>query len=219
MLIQSIYDQYTIPPHLQLHMLRVAGVCKMICDHWTDGDLPVHNIMTVWLTHDLGNILKFDMDLFPEVREPEWVEYRKGIKKDFEQYGSDEHQATKKIASMCNISESWMNLLKMFDEYNDEKLIQSDNIALWICDYADARVATFGITTLHERIQKITKRNMKNHGRGTKKAKMVAKNRTATAEKMEEKIFKHCTIAPQDITDEVVNPLLEDLRSFDIVTI
>lgn len=216
--IGSIYAQYTIPPHLQLHMLRVAGVCKLICDHWTGETLPIHDIITVWLTHDLGNILKFDMEMFPEVRKPEWVKYRQGIKDDFAQYGDDEHAATKKIASLCGISDSSMELLKMFDEYNDDKLMQSKNSALWICDYADARVATFGITTLHDRIQKITKRNMKNHGRTEQKAKEVAKNRTKTAEMMEEGIFKQCTLTPEDINDRTINPLLEDLRSFDIVT-
>lgn len=120
------------------------------------------------------------------------------------QYGHDEHTATKNIASLCNIPRSSMDLLHMFDEYNNKKLIQSKNIALWVCDYADARVATFGVTTLHERINKITKRNMKNHGWSEQKAMEVASNRTATAQMMEEEIFTHCSLTPSDINDETV---------------
>lgn len=218
MIIQDIYEKYQIPPHLQLHMLRVAWVCKLICEHRTGEALPVHDIITVWLTHDLGNILKFDMDMYPEVREPEWVKYRKWVKESFKQYWTDEYEATKKLASLCKMSASGLALLEMFDEYNDWKLANTESIALRICDYADARVTGGGVTTLHERITTLQKRNMKNHWRSEEKAAKIAANRIATSEDMEKKISENSTLSPEDISDETVNPLLEDLRKYDIIS-
>lgn len=216
MIIKEIYTQYTIPPHLQQHMLRVAWVCKLICNNRIGDTLPVHDILTVWLTHDLWNILKFNMELYPEIREPEWIEYRSKVKHDFLQYWSDEHEATKNIASMCNISDSGMHLLKMFDEYNDDKLLDSSNIALWITDYADSRVAVSGVTTVKDRVEKIIQRNMKNKWWSFEKATQVSENRKKTALSMEKEIFSQCDIAPDQINDQTIQPFLEDLLKFDI---
>jgi len=36
-------------------------------------------------------------------------------------------------------------------------------------------------------------------------------------EKVEQRIFSHCSILPTDIHDESITPLLEELRGFDIV--
>jgi HD-GYP domain-containing protein (c-di-GMP phosphodiesterase class II) len=71
MIIQTIYDTYNIPAHLQLHMLRVAAIVQNICQEWKTQNMDVQQLITVALLHDLGNIVKFNMTLYPTVWEPE----------------------------------------------------------------------------------------------------------------------------------------------------
>jgi len=217
MITQDIYNKYNIPPHLQLHMLRVAGVVKLICKHREGEDLPVHDLLSVALIHDMGNIIKFDIDLYPEFREPEWVDYRKEVQVQFQQYGNNEYEATKYIAKQCGISTGALDILHLFDTYDDDKLLESKNILLWIMDYADSRVWMLSIQTTVERISTQVERNMKNKWRSKTKAEEVAENRTATASFMEKWIFKHCSIKPSDINDWTIDPLLEELRHYNII--
>ena len=68
MTILEIYEKYKIMPQLQEHQLRVASVAKTICDHLL---VPVHtdHVVSVCLLHDMGNILKFDLQKFPQFGE------------------------------------------------------------------------------------------------------------------------------------------------------
>ena len=59
--ILRIYKKYFIPLNLQKHMLKTAGVGKIICD---SSNLKLNKtvIVTTLLLHDMGNILKFDVE-------------------------------------------------------------------------------------------------------------------------------------------------------------
>src|SRR3989344_4593066 len=95
--ISEIYKEYKIHIGLRMHMLRVAGVASLICD---DIDLPVEkdNIVTACLLHDMGNIIKSDLEYFPEFCEPEGLEYWLKVKEEFvSKYGNNEDVATDKI--------------------------------------------------------------------------------------------------------------------------
>ena len=74
MKISEIYQKYQIPPHLQLHMYRVSAVAWTICDNF-DEELDKIKIVAADLLHDMGNIIKFDLKLFPEFLEPEGYDY------------------------------------------------------------------------------------------------------------------------------------------------
>ncbi|USN54769.1 MAG: HD domain-containing protein [Candidatus Peribacteria bacterium] len=63
--IQDIYTQYQIPPSLQEHMLRVAAVAEQICLH-SSQEIDHATIVTAALLHDMGNIIKFNLDKLPE---------------------------------------------------------------------------------------------------------------------------------------------------------
>src|SRR3989344_7719535 len=100
-----------IMPSLQLHMFRVTSVAQIICESlgenvilvseahpesgsWTSQDDAKNNILSACLLHDMGNILKFNLDLFPEFLQPEGKEYWQKVKDSFEKkYGKDEHEA------------------------------------------------------------------------------------------------------------------------------
>ena len=82
MKISEIYRKYRIPPQLQLHQLRVASIAKYICDN-LKVPVDIEEVVSADLLHDMGNIIKFDLSLFPEYLEPEGLEYWQGVKNDF----------------------------------------------------------------------------------------------------------------------------------------
>jgi 5'-deoxynucleotidase YfbR-like HD superfamily hydrolase len=55
--------------NLQLHQLRVAAVGQIICESIPDFD-ETEEVVTTCLLHDMGNIIKFDLNYFPEFLEP-----------------------------------------------------------------------------------------------------------------------------------------------------
>ena len=59
--ITEIYDEYKIMPNLREHMFRVAGVASLICDNLEES-LSKKEIISACLLHDLGNIVKFDLE-------------------------------------------------------------------------------------------------------------------------------------------------------------
>jgi len=59
-------------PSLQLHMFRVAGVASVICENFKQPELiNQDDIVSACLLHDMGNIIKFNLSLFPQFLEPE----------------------------------------------------------------------------------------------------------------------------------------------------
>ncbi|KKU46745.1 MAG: hypothetical protein UX64_C0002G0001, partial [Microgenomates group bacterium GW2011_GWC2_46_7] len=61
MLIRDLYQKYQIMPQLATHMLRVAGVGKLITDSWNDRELATKSVIAC-LVHDLGNLAKFRLE-------------------------------------------------------------------------------------------------------------------------------------------------------------
>jgi 5'-deoxynucleotidase YfbR-like HD superfamily hydrolase len=83
--------------NLQDHQLRVAAVASIICDSF-DFLINKEKIIKVCLLHDMGNIIKFQLDYFPELNKPEGLEYWQNVQKEFiAKYGPNEHNATMKI--------------------------------------------------------------------------------------------------------------------------
>ncbi len=96
---QEIYDIYKIMPNLQIHQLRVAAVEQILCNSIPDFK-ETKEVVTTCLLHDMGNIINFDLNYFPEFIEPEGLEYWQKVKDDYiQKYGRDEHRATRSIIS------------------------------------------------------------------------------------------------------------------------
>ena len=76
--ISEIYEEYKIMPNLREHMLRVAGAASLICDNFTE-PLNKEEIISACLLHDMGNIIKFKLDYFPEFNKPEKAEYWQNV--------------------------------------------------------------------------------------------------------------------------------------------
>ena len=80
--ITDIYTEYRIPPALQLHQFRVTGVALQIIGS-IDVAVDADSIIVACLLHDMGNIIKFNLDYFPEFLEPEGLEYWQYVQNEF----------------------------------------------------------------------------------------------------------------------------------------
>ncbi len=211
--IQQIYDQYQIMANLQQHMLRVTAVAKIICDHLS---LPVDtdSVVRACLLHDMGNILKFDLSVFPEFLEPLGAAYWQGIKTDFSlKFGKLVHPATIKIATELGASQRVKELITAIN-FNQEKANwTSSDFGRKICAYADMRVAPTGVTSLDERLAdgkvRYPVKSAKEEGF------RYAMN--AYLHKIEVQIFEKCDDLNATGVNEIsIGPIVEKLKTFTI---
>lgn len=100
MKIIDVYRRFSTPPNLQEHMFRVCAVALLLQEHWVGEEVDWHKAKIIALLHDLGNVVKFDLDKNPEFLGEEQVnvEHWKSVQKEtIKKYGSDDHEATKKM--------------------------------------------------------------------------------------------------------------------------
>ncbi len=214
MQILEIYQQYNILPFLQTHMLRVAAVADLICRNF---DLPVdqQSITTTCLLHDMGNIIKFDLGLYPEQVSGEGQDYWEKIKAGYiERYGEDEHQATYAIARELKVRLKVRQLLEAMGFSKSEKNSKSSDHEVKICAYADNRVSPYGIVSLEERLADGRKRYEANRHR--KSEQDYFDKMSSFSREIEKQVFTKCRITPEEITDAVAAPVISELQDFSI---
>lgn len=209
--ITDIYTQYKIPPNLQRHMIWVASVAFLICDNFNE-PLPKEEIVSACLLHDMGNIIKYDMSYFPELLEPEGLNYWQKVKDEYiAKYGENEHKATIKIAGELGISPriiSWVSE-ELFSLLCKHSI--SDDFNMKIIHYADMRVGPYGILSYDERMDEAKKRYKdKKYLPGEEElAKLVG-----CGKELEKQIFVKCKIKPEDINDETAKVVISELKNF-----
>ena len=106
-------------------MLRVAAVTQEVCRQ-VDEKLSIKSdiLISVSLLHNLGNLVKFDITLFPRLFEPEWVEYWKQQKNQtVVQHGLPAKSATIHMCKELSISSSIQILLEWVLTSHYEKYI------------------------------------------------------------------------------------------------
>jgi len=209
--ISEIYEEYKISPWLQEHMLRVASVAKIICDS-SDIDLDNNHIISACLLHDTGNIIKFDLNKFPEFVEKNGsIEYWQEVQNEFfEKYGRDEHQATMKIGREIGVSEKTLEYIDLMGFDNVEAVDEAGDVNNKICSYSDMRVAPHGIRSLKERLDD-----------GVKRYKDVMDFDPVETDRIhnklysfEKEIFSNLSIKPADINNTVAKPIIEELKNY-----
>lgn len=212
--IAKIYKRYNTIPSLQLHMYRVAAVAQLIANHSKE-KVDTHAVISACLLHDMGNILKFNFELFPEFFKPEGIEYWKKIRTQFaEKYGEDEHYATFEIAKEIGVSEKTMKLLHAIGFSNAVINKNHHDFAQKICAYADCRVEPMGVVSLQRRLEDGRKRFQLN--------KKLSENSTFFQEmsvalyEIEKQIFELNDLKPEDITEECIQSSLKKLKHFEV---
>ena len=210
--IEDIYKKYKIPPSLQRHMLWVAAVASMICDNFEESLLK-EDIVTACLLHDMGNIVKYDMDVFPDLLEPEGAEYWKKVQEEFMQkYGKDDHQANLKIVKELGLS---INIIQFVDRVDFPLWCansRDNNMGNKIMIYSDSRVCPHGIVSYEERMEEGRKRYQDRKDNNLKEEER--KKLVACGKDIEKQIFAKCKIKPEDINDETVKQIIEKLKDF-----
>ncbi len=212
--VREIYSAYRIMPSLGLHQLRVAAVAKTICDNFPE-PLDKREILVACLLHDMGNIIKFDLNYFPEHLKPEGLEYWQKVKDEYvEKYGRSEHHATQTIAREAGISERAFLYLCAVGYQNLEHALRDASFEKKICAYADMRVNPYGVCSIEERISEGRNRY------AGRKDKEMSPERLQTLDdalrELERQIFGKMKIKPEDISEEGSKNIIAELEDFKI---
>lgn len=213
MKITQLYDDYQIMPNLREHQLRVAAVASKICELLPSLDDP-QSVIGACLTHDMGNIVKFDFNLFPEFTKPEGVAYWSGVQKKYmDKYGSDPHVVTLAILKEAGLSPTIVSLVKglSFPQVSDS--VADFSLPEMICEYSDCRVVPKGIVSLQERLADLEKRYAAKYPTWADQ-----KRRQAFAKllvEIEEQIFSQIEIDPWELTDQSLNDRITELKKFE----
>lgn len=203
-------------PSLQLHLLRVGAVAQLIMNNISIS-ANENKVLQATLLHDIGNMIKFKLDMYPEFLKPEGYEYWKKVKdKMIDKYGKDEHIASLMIAEELGVSESILNIISCIEFTKVEQNVASKDINKKIAAYADTRVGIRGIQLQEERWREARERYKLNKN----KAHLMPEERLeyflGFHAKLEEQIFEFCKITPKDINDNSVAPIIEELKKYDI---
>lgn len=185
-------------PALQAHQLRVAAVAKKICEGLGIDD---KDIVFACLVHDMGNIIKFDLNYYPEFLQPEGLEYWQGVKDEYtKKYGSDEHVATEIIAKEIGISEQAFSYLHNIGFSKLDKVLKGGVLEQMICSYSDMRVGPHGVISIKERLIDGKKRyEGRKHAIGDGETFEIM---SQALQEIENIIFNKATIRPEHINDE-----------------
>ena len=216
-IIQDIYSQYKIPPNLQLHMYRVAAIGQYIADHLrADVKVDKDLITKVNLLHDMGNIVKFDFDMYAVMgMSAEDVPYWKNVQTEFiEKYGKDEDIATDAIIEELEVEKKVLNILGQHGLLKVRYALENNDFDLKIIRISDSRISPHGVVTLSHRWSDIRRRYAnKNH----KLNNIAETNERETIEhEIEKQIQEKCTIDLQKITDADIEPYIETLHDYEI---
>jgi hypothetical protein len=211
--IQQIYSEYKIMPNLQLHQLRVASVAKIIAENF-QGELNKEAIILGCLFHDMGNIIKSDLNYFPEFLKPEGFEYWKKVKDEYiQKYGAEEHLATVIIAEEIGISSDALRCLEHIGFSNANKNETGNSFENKICNYSDMRVDPFGIVSMEERIAEGRKRyQLRKHTISSDNFEPLSQS----LRNIEQQIFSKTRIKTDEITNEKVLGIMEELRTMTV---
>jgi hypothetical protein len=201
-------------PQLVAHQLRVAAVAYAITQEFFES-LHDEELISACLLHDMGNILKFDLSLFPEYLTPQGRDYWEGVKEEYRvKYGSDEHAATLAIAREIGVSERTLSYIDAVGFWGVVENEKSDSFEKKIAAYADMRVAPYGITTLVERMDDANRRYATRWNEMGHESKVAASH--AMLRSIEKQIFARASNTPDDITAEACEKYIPMLKKYHI---
>jgi hypothetical protein len=215
MKIKKIFENFQIPPGLQIHMYTVTGVGKYICDNWIGEEIDKHSVISALLIHDLGNLIKIDLSPNNKIYDKELI---KPIWKDIKQelidkYGSNAHHATVKMTKEITDDQKIIGLINSMDSA-DLEITSQKSWEEQICEYADMRVAINGVTTLENRLDDIFNR-YKDHFEEWADEELLAKNKSF-GKKIEAALQKNTNQDILNIPEEKIATYLVKLADYEI---
>lgn len=209
--ILKIYEQYDIPKNLQLHMLRVAAVGKIICDHASIQSIDSNLIIKTLLLHDMGNIIKFNFrntSMFSPEDSVKIESYKTTQTEFVSKYGSDADVATLQIIKEITSDEQIFELCKNCHGQMAHRYVTGEFWNEKICYYADMRIGLHGILSVDERFEDLKKR----YPRELKEMEHYHK----TCKIIETHIQNICTLDLRSINDELLERQFDALKQVEI---
>jgi hypothetical protein len=191
--IKEIYEQFQVMPSLQMHMRKVAAVADWILS--TINCIPKadkNDVIAALLLHDLGNIVKFKLG-------EELTDWRKIQQETIAEYGSDDHVATEKMVRELGVRNRLAFLISEMGFENLQHVIDSNDMELKICLYADLRVAPDGIVSLQKRFADLRERY-----KNTAYESRYGSLQVERALLLEHQVFKNSTRCSQEINDQTI---------------
>lgn len=196
-----------------MHMLRVAAFGTIVTDKF-DPNITIdrESLLKAMLIHDMGNILKFDMNVTRSLGiNEEQIRIIEIIQSEFRQkYGSDEHTATYAIAHEIGVPPKAHHILTNMGSSKIKHMISTDDWEVKIATYADNRIDPRGVTTLMKRWQDVLDR-YKGTAHKLGDAVEVEERKNHSFE-LERQIQSKCNLDLQNINDSTIAPYIERVR-------
>ena len=212
MQIQKIYKKYRINKGLQEHMVRVAAVAEMVCEH---SPLPIDKtvVVSACLLHDMGNLIKVKFEAAPELFEPEGVGYWQEVQAEMIELYGDVGSATRAIVADIAPLDAIEETIEHASFNKMRDIAASGTLEAKLLEYADMRVALRGIVSMRERFDDIRARYVP-----VPHPSEYIDELEAAAASIEVALFAGASITPADITEESTAAIQKELQCFDIPT-
>ncbi|MFW5866093.1 MAG: HD domain-containing protein [Nanoarchaeota archaeon] len=204
--IDDIYDHFSIPFFLRTHMKTVASIGEFLC-RYLDTDLDSDCIVAALLLHDLGNVVKFDLDssLSKQLCSSKEKEQLQQLQSDLKvRYGKSAPEATKQMIEELGVPDKIKWLVDNANWINIENVRDGDSVELKICAYADYRVSPKCIVSLEERLADLRRRYY-DHPHTNQLSEDEVEKRNVAYHDIEKQLFSKADIAPDDITEETIS--------------
>lgn len=228
-------------PQLQEHQLKVAAVAEMICENFhpspstTRSDvhrlgygagltLPIKgrekeenkeegDVIAACLLHDMGNIIKFDLNETQNLLNQNIdLAYWQKVKDEYlQKYGAEVHQASILIAKELDMSSRIIALIDCISFLGALQNAKAGDFGKKIVQYSDDRVAPQGVVSLEERFKDLRVRYVQHNVDSQERDDFEKALR-----EIEKQIFEHCKIRPEDITEAASRPYIERLKNYKI---
>jgi hypothetical protein len=215
MKITSIYDKYPVPELLRKHQLRAASVGKLLSDNIIETRVDQDLIIKSLLVHDMGNIIKFNLNNPLMMTDKEksnidhWVKEQEVYK---EKYSSDDHLATLSIVTELNLADEIKHTLLHSGSSKLKEVILSGNFNTKIVTYSDLRSAPFGVVSIDERFDDVINR-YKNSEHPLSSLEEV-ENRRILSHDLERQIGEIVETDLDRIDEAKINQLMMELSRF-----
>ncbi len=192
--IHQIHTNFQTPKNLQEHMLRVAGLAKIITKNWTGDVINSEAIIQSCLIHDIAKPLHFDLTKQAQFGMTETeVEALDNLQKRLvTDYSPIEHQAVLKICQEIGYSADAIRLVDNLEWENVPKFLEGNDLESLIPIYCDMRISPYGIKSLSDRID-----DLKTRYYGTSELEDLKR----AGLKMEEVIQNHVGVDLKEIID------------------
>jgi len=212
----EIYKKYPVPRLLQKHHIRVASVGAYIASHFKNpGKIDKILVIKTLLLHDIGNIVKFNLDKPEYMSRTEWKNINVWRKKQdlYRKKYESEHTATLEMVKSLGIDKV-PNHLKHVGVSRLPQVVKSQDYNLKLITYADLRCAPFSIVSINQRFDDIATR-YKNTKHSLSKVNQMAKRRNM-ALLLEKQLQEVVNIELTDITESDFESYKRKVKSVEI---